>query len=248
MSLVIKLNGVNFNNPNLPTLSGASLVAGNLLDVELGAIGHYLLGAGIHSYSDMTALSNHLSPVNNDPNFTKNSVLVSYANSLNTGIQLDLNSEATLVCVYKNDGTNAMPLGSMKSSSGGTDGLALFSSSDGSSVYFNGRSENSIVQQQLDNVAQGYVFLAGSVGNDSQVIFCPQANDAINGQEQTLNAVGSNAKADRDIYIGSGHYSSGYGVDEVCEVIIFDKALTAQEIEQVYQRSKYRMAKRGIII
>ncbi len=245
MSLVIKLNGVIFNNPNLPTLTGASLVAGGLVDVERDAIAHYLLGGGTFSYQDMTASANNLVPVNNDPVINASSIETTFADSLNTGITFGAGSAATLVCVYKNNGVSAMPLGSMESSSGDlTKGIALFSSADGSIAYVNGQTDNAISQIQLTGIPQGHVFLAASIGGDQQNLYSPQA---AGGDFTSQSAVGANAEAPRSLYVGAGHYSGTFSA-EVCEVIVFDKVLTQAELEQVYSRSKYRMAKRGINI
>ena len=46
-----------------------------------------------------------------------------------------------------------------------------------------------------------------------------------------------------------GRSGSGFsGLGNVAEAIIFDKALTLPEITKLYNRSKSRMADRGIVI
>lgn len=248
MSIVIKLNGTTFNNSSLPTLNGASLVSGNLVDVERDSVGHYLFGGGSYSLTDMTAQLNHLTPLNVMPTMGLNFADIESGSSLDTGILFGQNTQATLMVVFKNEGQKVMPLGTMLSASSSSDeGIALFTSAAGDAVYVNGRTANAMGQSALSGLQLGHVFCAASIGNDQVTLYSPNVQDPDN-DHTTVNKPGANASAPRNMVIGPYHYGGGFFGAQTCEVVIYDKALSLDEMRKVYSRSKYRMAKRGINI
>lgn len=247
MSLVIKLNGVKFDNPDLPTLDGDSLIGAGFIDVEPGAIGHWLLGGNETSYKDLTAFKHDLTEPGSKPLFTDRSVKLTIAASLDSGIQFGEGDAATFCVVFKKSGSN-MPIGTLQQASTNTvDGVAIFS--DSTSVHMNGRSENNILQDSLNNVPNdAYIFVAVSIGNDKTVLYCPQAADPAKGTISVVDAPGANAYAPRNVYLGPSHYGVQFNEVFVAESIIFNRALTQYELEAIYNRSKYRMSKRGVTI
>lgn len=247
MSLVIKLNGVKFDNPDLPTLDGDSLIGAGFIDVEAGAFGHWLLGSSDASYKDLTAFNHDLTEPGSKPLFTENAAKLTIGASLDTGLQFGEGEAATFCVVFKSSGNN-MPIGTLQpAGTNAVDGVSIFS--DSSAIYFNGRTENKFSQDKLENIPGGsYIFAAISIGNDKTMLYCPSAADPIKGNISVVEAPGANMYAPRNVYLGPAHYGVQFNEVLLSEAIVFNRALTQYELEAIYNRSKYRLSKRGITI
>ncbi|MFU2510576.1 hypothetical protein [Pseudoalteromonas sp. ASV78] len=249
MSVLLRLDGVSFTNSNLPTLNDADLVDANFIDVERGAVGHWLLGGGLYSFNDMTAQKHLLMPISNVPPISDNFITVSKDHSLDTGIELGAGSQVTIICVFKNKISNVLPVTTMPEqiNDDGT-GISLFTTTNGGTLAFSGRSLTNSSQVALDGLPLGDVFTAVSVGNDKVILHSPQIDNPTEGNIKEVSKPNVNAISNNPIAIGSYYYQGAFGTVDVSEVIIFDKALTASEISNVYARSKTRLAKRGVLI
>lgn len=250
MAMVIKLKGVTFNNPNLPTLDGASLSTSGR-SVEGDALAHYLLGGSESSYVNLRATGYNLTPFTGDPTFTSQGVVVDKDSSLDTGIQFGSGAEGTICVVFKQEntaGNDVMPFGTLQSSAVQVvEGFAMFNDVSSQILYSNGRATtNAMAQRSLSPITPGFIFAALSVGNGKQITYCPNTSGSAVDE---FTAPGANLESGRNLAIGSYHYYSTLGAAcEVAEIIVFDRALTATELAAVYSRSQQRMEQKGIYI
>ncbi|AFH14511.1 hypothetical protein I904_gp39 [Vibrio phage VvAW1] len=248
MAMVIKLKGVTFNNPNLPTLDGASLSTSGR-SVEGDALAHYLLGGSESSYVNLRATGYNLTPFTGDPTFTSQGVVVDKDSSLDTGILFGAGAEGTICVVFKQEntaGNDVMPFGTLQQSQT-VDGFAMFNDVSSQILFSNGRpTTNLMAQRSLSPISPGFIFAALSVGNGKQITYCPNTTGA--AIDEHVSA-GANLESGRNLAIGSYHYYTSLGADcEVAEFIVFDRALTATELAAVYSRSQQRMEQKGIYI
>jgi hypothetical protein len=95
----------------------------------------------------------------------------------------------------------------------------------------------------FENQERKFAFAAYSLNHTTGDYLIFSGKDGSN-DVQTGNA--ATTQSPRTIYIGNGYYGSFNGQIDVAEAIIFDFALTQQELADVYDRSQVRMAGRNI--
>lgn len=258
MSTVIKLRDVAFNNLALPTLEGASLIAGGDTR-ERDAVGHYLFGnSAQESYSDLSGKGNTLSPSVNDPTFGTNYVTVDFNSPLNTG--LGVGTEITLACVMQiQAGIGGSAVGVFGASSATPSGRADRNGVDldgGALIYQSaGAQANASYYPDSSTGAAGtgrsfpdgtWVFLAYSISSAQALWYVP----AFSPTAEIKTGGSPEITTGQTIHVGNHDYVGSLLDDpvKVAEAVVFNYALTQEELEALYVRSSYRMQQRGIII
>ncbi|BBM66361.1 hypothetical protein VA249_30070 [Vibrio alfacsensis] len=225
---------ITVNNDKLPVLDPDSYEPFGI--IETNAVRHWILGrdTGLVDLKSQKSLV----PYVNSPLLQSNHAVVGGDYSTSTEIKDDVNQ--TLIAVFSVTDKNSLtPLSSYETPNSVGKGILVGNS--GELVTFVNKGNGA-------NVVQGYsfsgewVFAAISISPTHTIMSIPALS-----VDDTVVA-SSNGSSGYTINIGG---RSGGGFDNlapVAEAIIFDKALSSSEILKVYQRSKSRMADRGIVI
>jgi hypothetical protein len=257
MSLVIKLNGITFDNNNLPTVATAGFVVGGVA-AEVGAVAHYVFGVSqLTSAIDLTSNGHNLTFGHALPVFDTDGVTVSYNATLDTGLLIG--SAITLVAVFTKptSATKAFIVGTFGATSGAErldrDGLNL---QGGAAIYTDeaGISFNSI-ETGLSTSVGNYsaptpaygepVFSAYSMSEERAICYVPSLSIERLGSVHIDPSVNTG----QTIHIGNEDYTTDFKDHiDIHEIIIFDKALTLVELQAVYARSQARMATKSLTI
>ena len=212
--------------------------------VEPGAVGHWLLGADNPGHDGLTGGA--LTPVGAAP--TLGAGVITTANGTFQGLEspLDAMDEMT-VCVVCSYGVGGGAVLAGNFAAGNGCGLWMFSTPgdfylrDRDGLNGNRRLEN-------DTAPGGMMFAAFSVSNGggAEIVFRGDQTGSLSIE----TPAGARTAHASKLGIGNTRYSSGsfaQGAD-YAEFIVFDGHRTVAELEAIYQRSRARMADRGVAI
>lgn len=225
---------ITVNNDKLPVLDPDSYEPFGI--IETNSLRHWILGrdTGLVDLKSQKALVPYVNP----PLLKSNHIVAGYDYATSTEINDDVNQ--TLAVVFQMpDGLATTPLCSYETPS--QTGVGILTSQTNSIVMINKRQGGSVNESYIATPGQWY-FAAISLAPTETKVSVPAL-----GIETTfsVNTPGPTGYA---INIG-GRSGGGFsGLGNVAEAIIFDKALTLPEITKLYNRSKSRMADRGIVI
>jgi hypothetical protein len=241
LNISIGIGRISRANVNLP------------FGAEAGAYGHWLFGGTSESLTSIDANERTLTAQSAAPTYSSGyiSLTMNEGNALQSDLT-DTGQDMTLCVVARTlQSTNGIiPLAGNADNSSGTTGRMLYRAPSGGSYNMGHLNTNvgrvmSPARTMLDNA---FVFAAASVATT------PTTNNLLmlaGGQAvQTLSQTFVGATAGT-APIGLGN--SGYSVTptvstDFAEFILFDYALTATELADVYARSQERMADRGITL
>jgi len=221
---------------------------------EAGAVDHFLFGGseaslvGLKGRSTLTA-ANPSSP----PVYAPASLTLS-AGGRNGLLSPMLEPDAyTLCCVvkYTVDALGRMLFGTSQGGSGDGKGFALLNDNLGSfsALMRPNGNRTPISRTLLVDLLGSWVFVA--FGVDAQGNRFRTFVGGVNPVE-LVNAT-QYARSDRVISLGNAHYESSAGVNykaagEYAEFIQFQGYLDQPSLQAIYQRSKLRLAARGITV
>ncbi|WP_417448398.1 hypothetical protein [Idiomarina abyssalis] len=225
---------ITVNNDKLPVLDPDSYEPFGI--IETNSLRHWILGrdAGLVDLKKQKALAPYVNP----PLLKSNHIVAGSDYATSTGIYDDVNQ--TLVVVFQMpDGLSTTPLCSYETPI--QTGVGVLTSSTNSIVMINKRSGGT-VNESYPAVPGQWYFAAISVSLTETKVSIPALSI-----ERTFSV---NTPGTTGYVINVGGRSGGgfSGLGNVAEAIVFDKALSLSEITKLYNRSKSRMADRGVII
>lgn len=235
---------ITVNDPTLPVLQMADV---NAFDgLEFSAFDHWIFDEG--SAAGLTGKRNALAltPLGTSPTYSSNYITMSTA----TGKGL----ASTLI----DDGRNWTGCAVVRTASSGTQLLfGTMGSSTGGSPFFSGADPN----HKLFNTFRGMLSSddTGQVApTGSYWYFVACSLDADGKSVKTLVGGGagdvstsatSYVSSGNAIALGNGYYTTGSAANmDFAEFILFDRALNAADLTAIYNRSKARLAERGITV
>jgi len=235
------------NNPQLPVIPESDIE--RLVVVEPGAYDLWQFG---NSSASLRGLQNSRTMVaqSDQPTFSENYLTLSagVGKALLSGLAETAALQDTICGVFRMPAVGASAfvfMGSLEPSSAGGGGLFLTTPN---LVAHNQRGKTNLSQATgLTNTAGQWVFFAMSrdfVDTGNVVVMA-------GGQAAFVDQVdGVYVPAALPIGIGNSGYTSGHSTNEFdcAELAIFEKALTVEQLQNVYLRSKSRMAQRGITV
>lgn len=226
----------------MPIISSADI--DYLIPLESSAYDHWMFDRGAASLTGMV-LGRMLTPGATAPTFGSN--YVSLATIPAGALKTPKNDAAsqTLCVVYRRPSASTLRYlaGSLDGASGSSL-LALGTALGG--VYGNQRPFAQIGPATHPGVQGDWVFAAFSektVGASKEQILM------VGGQPVLSSTVANKTVAARQVVLGNGYdAASGDSIIDFAEFIVFDKALTAAELQDVYLRAKTRMGSVGITV
>ena len=232
---------------------------------EVGATGHWIFGNSNQLYIDLTGSATNLSPLNNSgsaysfktgdtdipgPNAPGGATVI--PRGLISGIADTANMTMCMVVKYVADGTGEILNGNLGLFGSTTGGHSWFIS-PANDLRFNERTGAGTITvvSSADLVSGDYYFIASSLdASDNYTLICADQT-AQGGLGFTLTGTGAGRQvAARDMGVGNAHYLSTTfgGTTTVAEMIFFDSAKTSTELYAIANRSRARMAQRGITV
>lgn len=254
MSNLFTILPFSVNNSSLPVIPSSDYQ--RLSDFEIGSYEHWLFDKG--NSSDLTGGVNGrlLTVQSTAPTYSGN--YLSIPSDEGKGLLTDMGEVAgqkdTICVVFKYSTTTGVviPFGSLSKTAEGSLG--------GSAPYIGNASRDLLLQYRPTNVnsidtlkdvpAAAWQFMAVSRDMSAGGI----VRTLVGGQtahEITVSAVASYIPAgnNRKIALGSAYYNAVAGVTlDFAEAVVFDRQLSATELNGVYTRAKARMAARGITV
>jgi len=246
MSNIFTMLPISVSNSTLPVLSPSDYEL--LVNYEPDAWGHWLFGVSSSSLIDLTA-GKILTLAGTAPTYNSNGVVI--AGGLNSGLVSGLidGNERSFCAVIKvpslTSYAGALIAGIINDNQGFA-GLIT----NATSVYSLTplvRGATGITQNAATGTVQDeYVFVALSWSNATKTL-----NKFFGGRIST-SQTSTTSKTNSSSNLGFGNitYSNAsyHSPIEICEGILYDKALSLAEISAVYSRSKNRMAAKGITL
>ena len=233
---------------------------------EVGAAGHWIFGNSNQLYIDLTGSATNLSPLNNagsaysfktgdtdipGPNAPGGATV--FARGLISGIADTADMTMCMVVKYVADGSAEILNGNLGLFGSTTGGHSWFIS-PANDLRFNERAGVGArtVVPAADLVSGAYYFIASSLNaSDDYVLICAEQT-APGGLGFTQQGTGAGGRqvSSRDMGVGNAHYlsTSFGGTTTVAEMIFFNSAKTSTELYAIANRSRARMAQRGITV
>lgn len=249
MALVIQLP-VTFTNINLVNMDGPSIFVSPGY-VETAAQGHYALRSSTTSLINLADPGNPLTPGNQPPTFqSTHASITGYDQPLDTGI--GIGAGLTMAIVFRAAaGAEAILCGafgnagnpSTTRTAAAIDGGAMIFISGGAVAGNAKYNSGSGLANSGAFAADEWHFIAYSVGPNAATLYRPRAPAAVvtgTGGDPTITT-------GQTVHIGNGYYNGFTGGFDVAECVVFDSALTLDQLEDLYQRSVARMAQRDNI-
>lgn len=215
-------------------------------NLEPGALGHWLLGEDNPGHADLLSaqslLENGATP-NADTGY------ITPQAGVGQGLLAPIADMATITCIFvlrKTLAGNGI-IGGTLMTGGGGHGWSAFHAS--SSLFFNernGAAANVVIEQSFIN--DEFIFLASSLSaNGDWVLF---RGDGASSVVQSGTGTRNFASPALNIALGNVHYNNGGFAtpNDYAEMIVFDTAKTESELQEIYDRSKSRLATRGISV
>ena len=240
---------------------------------EVGAAGHWIFGNSNQLYIDLTGSATNLSRLGTPASSVAaaynyktgdteipgpNTVVVGgqstvQARGLISGIADTADMTMCMVVKYVADGTSEILNGNLGLPSNTTGGHSWFIS-PANDLRFNERGGVGArtVVPAADLVSGAYYFIASSLNaSDAYTLICAEQT-APGGLGFTQQGTGSGRQvaATRDMGVGNAHYlsTSFGGTTTVAEMIFFNSVKTSTELYSIADRSRARMAQRGITV
>lgn len=246
MSNIFTMLPISVSNSTLPVLSPSDYEL--LVNYEPDAWGHWLFGVSSSSLIDLTA-GKTLTLAGTEPTYNSNGVVI--AGGLNSGLVSGLidGDERTFCAVIKVPSLTSYAgalIAGIISDTKGFAGLITKATSVYSLTPLV-RGATGIIQNAATGTVQDeYVFVALSWSNATKTL-----NKFFGGRIST-SQTSTTSKTNSSSNLGFGNiaYSNAsyHSPIEICEGILYDKALSLSEISAVYNRSKNRMAAKGITL
>ncbi|MCP4589014.1 hypothetical protein [Pseudoalteromonas sp.] len=242
---------VTSNNPDMPVISAADVEY--IFPYEKDAYGHWAFGniqPLVSKVSDKGLTEQSVSPV-----YSENYLTLSGDGKSLLSDFADSNINCTIATVFKVDSYSDVPVifGSLGPTSSGGGGIYMFTNTEDQtgSLFANYRGTN------LGNTpiatglsANTWYFLALSrevIDETGKIGLKVKVNEIASVSRNQTNA--GLYQPNESIACGQAFYGTSQGaITDFAEFIIFDKALTIDELNSLYFRSKSRMAKLGINI
>lgn len=241
MSLFTRINVVS-GDVSMPVIASADI--DYLIPLEADAYDHWSFDRGVASLAG-SVNGRVLTPGATAPTFGANYVSLATipAGALKTS--KNDGADQTLCVVYRRPAVS-----SLRYLAGTMDGAS------GSSILASGTALGLVYGNQRPSAQLGPATHAGVQGDWVFAAFSektyPASKDQIllvGGQPVLSSNVANKALAARLVALGNGYDgASGNTVMDFAEFILFDKAKTAAELQEIYLRSKTRMASVGIVI
>ncbi|QPL54819.1 hypothetical protein [Vibrio navarrensis] len=265
MAYIKRIKGVVVDNPELPVLDGFRRITENNV-FETDSWGHWILGGSEpDSIRDLSGNGNNLTVMFGQPELGANYAKVGFSDVYDTGHKLG--KAHTFVVVFKQDKSKGSSGGLVFGNFGRSSstyrldryGLPIIGCS---SVYVSGdricgnssysspylASVGTINDDAAGNSEQWF-FAAYSLDGESKARMVNTIRGVNNPLEISTPGGGVNTETNHPVGIGNPNYDTNLMNDSlVAEAILFDRALTAEEMVSVYDRSRQRMALRGIVI
>lgn len=240
MSLVIRLEGVTFDNPNLPTLEGTPV--GTLYEVD--ALEHWLFGS---DYPANAGLVNEgaLVASGDVPIQSENYLTIS---GIGAGLVSSLPETPDMcVCIaYRVPvaGENIILTGTLKPDTTRNGFAGFFNGSDLRVMERNGAG--TLVLDENTTVPGSWAFMAISFSASGNYLAVQCSSTGHLSQSGIAARSVSNPVLNHAI--GNAHYSQASypGEADFAEFIVFDSPKTITEIDAIYTRSVNRLADREI--
>lgn len=221
MTTVIRATGVQFSNADLPNLSPV---------VSNGLVAMFRPSSAKSGLADLYNKDNQLTIVGN-PEFLAHGVRVSKANYLQTNVADTKNS--TIIVVFKINNTqgSAIVFGNFNI------GIS------GQSVFWQGGVIKSQVigsANYIENLSNNYtsgLFFTVAITIDADNDIAHFYNITQGTQQQASGGI-ANRKLGATHRIGASYSTPWTGISEVAEVIIYDRALSKDELNTQYMYSK----------
>lgn len=241
----LKLSGFDVKNAGLPTIDSGDQEG--FLNLELAAAEHYLLGGNSDSLVSLQGAE--LTPLASSHSFSSGYMTIT--GDLE-GLTMETNesTDQTFCAVVRvsNLATNKnVILGTAQT--GPSAGSMLHTQADGKFNYFGYRASGSTaIEITPPSPNDKWWFVAaiessvGSVLNATLYVGGVSSTAVV---AATAKAVSSNKMA-----IGNGYFPDATYDDDIdiAEAILFSDVLTIAELDAVYERSKARLAARGITV
>lgn len=246
MASIFTMLPFSVSNSALPQLAATDYEL--LVNYEPDAWGHWNLGTSSASLTDLTQ-GKALTLAGTAPTYNSTGVVI--AGGLNSGLVSGLidGNERTFCAVIKVPSLTSYAGALIAGIISDTQGFAGFITK-ASSVYSLlplVRGATGITQNAATGTVENeYVFVALSWSNATKTI-----NKFFGGRIST-SQTSTTSKTNSSSNLGFGNiaYTSAsyHSPIEICEGILYDKALSLTEISAVYSRSKNRMAAKGITL
>jgi len=239
--------------PGAPTVPSANIRPIYPDRPEADAVEHWLLGNNDASLIGLKGASS-LSPAGEAPSYGAGYISISTGTTRGLLTSIPDGDELTVCAVVKLDATpsglNRIIAGTSQAGTGDGAGFALYNTASGgaSALIRPNSSEVLFGSTAMDPADGAWGFHALAIKGTG----VDRARVGMVGGIGTASAALATAysPSTRNVALGNAYYVDGSdtfraGMD-VAEFIVFDRALTASELALVYQRSKGRMAARGI--
>ena len=246
MASIFTMLPFSVSNSALPQLAATDYEL--LVNYEPDAWGHWNFGTSSASLTDLTA-GKTLTLAGTAPTYNSNGVVI--AGGLNSGLVSGLvdGNERTFCAVIKVPSLASYAGALIAGIISDTQGFAGFITT-ASSVYSLlpiVRGATGITQNTATGTVQDeYVFVALSWSNATKTL------NKFFGGRISASQTSTTSKTNSSSNLGFGNISytnsSYHSPIEICEGILYDKALSLSEISAVYVRSKQRMATKGITL
>ena len=225
--------------------------------LENDAYGHWIFGENSSSLTDKVNNRNLTvqSGASTAPSYTANNVhlATTVGNSLLTSLTDTSNQDFTMCAVVKADqATLTILLGNLvPSSSTVYSGSGVFVSGDVGYVTIKPSIANHASVNGVSSLAAGsahnqseYFFIAMSVNKTTKNATVYVLQNTERFAEKAYTAAGYDNS--NKLAIGNAFYNGGTGSASFAEAIVYDKALTVDQIKAIASRSRERMSDRNI--
>lgn len=237
MALVVQIPDIVFTNPNLPNIKAAleTQAAG---DTE--AIAHYIMGLDARMV-DASGRGQNLEKIGSP---VENAVSSVVDKSNYYKMPLSNPRECTVILVMKGDGASTTPsFGNWNNDE--KKGLSIYLEAGAFTVIAydeNGQGTGG-GSTGTTVIPTEYTFLAATFDSNKLFMYCPRE-----GEEKTLNRSGfSQSIGSANLRIGSIPSVSWGGETDIAEVLVFDRVLSKQQLQQKYAESVGRLINFGIV-
>lgn len=241
------------SNPALPVIPSTDFE--RLSELEAGAYEHWIFDNGAASLSG--GVNGRMLTAQSDPATFSDSYLSIPSNegkALLTDMGEVVDQKDTICVVFRYSTTTGVviPFGALaKTADAALGGGCPYIANAGRDILLQYRPTNiNSIDTGKDAPASTWQFLAVSRDMASGGI----VRTLLGGQSQhsvTVSNVAAYipAGSGRKIGLGSAYYNAVTGVTlDFAEAVVFDRALSASELDDVYLRAKARMAERGITV
>lgn len=251
MTTVIRAIGANFTAANLPVINDF---------LRDGLVAAYRPNNSLDGLKDLSGNDNHLVKIGS-PVFTANSVIGDGLNALTTNLLEPLS--VTYTAVFKMPSATSSVGGFVVGcyDEGEQSGTSIFNVVNGSSidVYGSSYTETSAGSGIYENISinpetvsgENYLFVAWKVdsSNEQLTLYIPTLSIVKNIPIGTRKISSRKISTTNKIEIMSNPNKPTWESKvHVAEVLIYNKALSTEQISEQYQKSKSVMANIGIII